>query len=267
MVSIPPKKKATRKPALTLAATALIIIRHMIGEFSQIIITTALAGLAIPLGGLIACLEHIRPNWLEEEFRHTLTAFGGGVLFSAVSLVLVPEGIRGLSWPWVAIAMLVGGFVFLLLDEALSRHGTPAAQLVAMLSDFIPEALALGAAFASQHPLGLLLALLIGLQNLPEGFNAFRELTSSARLSRCKILWGFLLLAVLGPLAGISGRLFLADHPSALHLMMLFAAGGILYLIFQDIAPQAKLERRWAPALGAVAGFLLGLIGQMLIVG
>ena len=239
----------------------------MIGEFSQIIICTALAGLAMPVGGLIACLERIRPNWLEEEFRHTLTAFGGGVLFSAVSLVLVPEGIQGLSWPLVGVAMLTGGFAFLFLDEALSRRGTPAAQLVAMLADFIPEALALGAAFASQHSIGLLLALLIGIQNLPEGFNAYRELSASARLSRGRILWGFVLLAGLGPLAGIFGRLFLTQHPFMLHLFILFAAGGILYLIFQDIAPQAKLERRWAPPLGAVVGFLLGLIGQMLIVG
>lgn len=44
-------------------------------------------------------------------------------------------------------------------------------------------------------------------------------------------------------------------------------AGGILYLLFQDIAPQAKLHRAWAPPLGATARFLLGLIGQMLIGG
>jgi ZIP family zinc transporter len=46
---------------------------------------------------------------------------------------------------------------------------------------------------------------------------------------------------------------------------MIFAAGGILYLTFQDIAPQAKLQKHWGPPLGAVAGFLLGLIGQLLI--
>jgi ZIP family zinc transporter len=45
---------------------------------------------------------------------------------------------------------------------------------------------------------------------------------------------------------------------------MLFAAGGILYLIFEDIAPQAALRNRHAPPLGAVAGFLLGLAGQLM---
>ena len=46
---------------------------------------------------------------------------------------------------------------------------------------------------------------------------------------------------------------------------MLLSAGGILYLIFEDIAPQAPLERAWAPPLGAVAGFTLGLVGHLLI--
>ncbi len=46
---------------------------------------------------------------------------------------------------------------------------------------------------------------------------------------------------------------------------MLFAASGILYLTFQDLAPQAKMKNRKVPALGAVLGFLLGLLGQQLI--
>jgi ZIP family zinc transporter len=46
--------------------------------------------------------------------------------------------------------------------------------------------------------------------------------------------------------------------------VMLFASGGILYSIFQDLAPQAKLENRWAPPMGAVFGFGLGMLGLML---
>ncbi|MEQ9262099.1 MAG: hypothetical protein RLP14_02950 [Owenweeksia sp.] len=45
---------------------------------------------------------------------------------------------------------------------------------------------------------------------------------------------------------------------------MVFSSGGILFLTFQDIAPQARLEKHWAPTLGAVLGFALGLMGHML---
>jgi len=48
---------------------------------------------------------------------------------------------------------------------------------------------------------------------------------------------------------------------------MLFAAGGILYLIFQDIAPQSQMKHHWGPALGAVAGFCLGMLGRLLVGG
>jgi len=45
---------------------------------------------------------------------------------------------------------------------------------------------------------------------------------------------------------------------------MLFASGGILYSIFQDLAPQVKLEKHWAPPMGALLGFVLGMLGLML---
>ena len=134
-----------------------------------------------------------------------------------------------------------------------------------MLSDFLPEALALGAVFAKGGSLGALLALLIGLQNLPEGFNAYRELVATGRIRRTVVLLSFVALVPIGPLAGLMGLYWLAPHPRVIHAIMLFAAGGILYLTFQDIAPQAKLKRHWVPALGAVAGFLFGLTGQLLI--
>ncbi|MDO9466667.1 MAG: hypothetical protein Q7J36_05145 [Thiobacillus sp.] len=47
----------------------------------------------------------------------------------------------------------------------------------------------------------------------------------------------------------------------------LFASGGILYLIFQDIAPQSRLNRHWAPPLDAVAGFSVALFGDMVVRG
>jgi ZIP family zinc transporter len=134
---------------------------------------------------------------------------------------------------------------------------------MAMLLDYIPEAMAMGAVFASGGTFGPLLAFLIGLQNLPEGFNAFRELTVSSQIPRKRTLAVFLLLPFLGPLAAFIGITVFGRHTPLLAALMLFCAGGILYLTFQDIAPQAKLAKHWAPPLGAVAGFLLGMIAQI----
>ncbi|MCB0406366.1 MAG: hypothetical protein KDD51_16410 [Bdellovibrionales bacterium] len=48
------------------------------------------AGLAVPLGGVLASREKFSPSWLEDELRHSVIAFGGGLLLAAVALVLVP---------------------------------------------------------------------------------------------------------------------------------------------------------------------------------
>ncbi len=230
----------------------------------EILLLTLVAGLSMPLGALIACVERIRPRWLEHEFRHSVIAFGGGALLSAVALVLVPDGIEHLSTDVALYWFLLGGLTFMLIDVLLHLFKTSASQLIAMLSDFIPESIALGATFALGGSNGLLLALLIGLQNMPEGFNAYRELRQSSHYSARRIITTFALMALLGPVAGVIGYVWLAAYPAVVSAIMLFAAGGILYSVFQDIAPQAKLTRHWGPPMGAVVGFALGIAGHML---
>lgn len=232
----------------------------------SVVAFTLLAGIAMPVGAALASVERIRPRWLETEFRHSVVAFGGGALLAAVALVLVPQAIGELSPLPVALWFCAGGVAFMGLDILLYRLKTSGSQLSAMLADFIPESLALGAAFALGGRGAVLLAGLMALQNLPEGFNAYRELRASTDYSRAKIVLTFTVMALFGPLAGVSGYLWLANFPQWVAAIMLFAAGGILYSVFQDIAPQAKLNKHWAPALGALLGFMLGIIGHMLTV-
>ncbi|NRA52538.1 MAG: divalent cation transporter [Gammaproteobacteria bacterium] len=229
-----------------------------------VVVSSLLAGLAMALGAAVASVEKIEQQWLEQEFRHSVMAFGGGALLSAVALVLVPEGMAHLEPLSAAMWFIGGGFSFMLLDILLYKINTPASQLAAMLSDFIPESIALGAAFATGSNNAFLLAGLIALQNLPEGFSASRELNESGTFSHRKIITMFALMALLGPVAAVSGYLWLSDYPVIVAAIMLFAAGGILYSIFQDLAPQVKLEKHWAPPMGAIFGFVLGMMGFMM---
>ncbi|WP_438864597.1 ZIP family metal transporter [Neptunicella sp.] len=228
-----------------------------------VVLLTLGAGLAMPVGALLAKFENIHSDWLEQEFRHSVVAFGGGALLSAVALVLVPEGIEHLSPIVAATCLIFGGATFMGLDMLLARLKTAGSQLAAMLSDFIPESMALGAAIAMGNDSAYLLAGLIALQNIPEGFNAYREINQSSNLSGQRIVIIFTIMSLLGPLAGVSGYLWLSDYPAVTGIVMLIAAGGILYSVFQDIAPQARLEKHRAPPMGAVLGFVLGVMGYM----
>ena len=233
-------------------------------EFYLVIALTFMAGMAMPLGALLAGVDQLRPTWLTDEYRHGIIAFGGGALLSAVALVLVPEGIAPLSTWLAAFCFVAGGVAFMALDVLLDRVKTPAGQLAAMLSDFLPESLALGAAFAVGESSGVLLACLMTLQNLPEGFNACRELRAATHYGARRIALIFAAIALLGPIFGVLGYSWLSAYPSVVAMVMLFAAGGICYSVFQDIAPQAQLEKHWGPPMGAVLGFVLGMVGHQL---
>ncbi len=228
-----------------------------------VIASTFLAGLTMPLGAAIACFDKIREQWGRDEVRHGVVAFGGGALLSAVALVLVPDGLKVLNPLSACLWFLLGGMGFMLLDIYLTKHNTPASQLAAMLCDFIPESVALGAAFATGSNNAFLLAGLIALQNIPEGFSAYRELNITSTYQPSKVLMAFSLMATLGPVSGVVGYLWLSGSPHVIGGIMLFASGGILYSIFQDIAPQVKLENHWTPPIGAVLGFMLGMLGSM----
>jgi ZIP family zinc transporter len=236
-------------------------------QLTLIILYTFCAGLCIPIGGAIANVERIRPSWLENELRHSIIAFGGGILLAAVALVLVPEGREYIQQPVLGmLILLLGGVFFFLFELYLGYRKSEKPQLSAMLLDYIPESIALGGAFAIGAKSAPLLALIIGLQNLPEAFNAFRELRVEPKDSALKILSFMVGLAFLGPIFGAVGYVFFSQNTVLLGATMLFASGGILYLIFQDIAPQSRMQRHWAPPLGAVIGFSLGMLGHSLVV-
>jgi ZIP family zinc transporter len=235
-----------------------------LADVLTIIAYTAAAGACVPAGGLLAKVERIRPAWMEREFRHFVIAFGGGILLAAVSLVLLPEGVEYVHAPVLIIAYFVaGGLSFFVIERALGLRRRESPQFLATLLDYVPESIALGGVFAIGSPAAPLLALLIGLQNLPEGFNSYRELKSLPGSSPRRVLILMVLLVPIGPVLGVLGWLFLSQHTHFLGAVMLFASGGILYLIFQDIAPQSRLRNHWFPPLGAVSGFGLGLLGQL----
>ena len=233
-------------------------------KIALILLLSWMAGLASFAGACIARWFGSGSSSTERQIVHGVVAFGGGLLVAAIAFALVPKGIENLDPLPLALSFAAGGVVFWILDAFLARRGGSRAQFMAMLMDFLPEAVSMGAVFGHDPHLGMLLALFIGAQNLPEGFNAFRELMDTGARER-RVLWSFFLVSLLGPLAAGSGLLLLRRQSTLTALIMTFAAGGILYLVFQDIAPQSKMRRHWTPPLGAVLGFIVGMLAAKLL--
>lgn len=235
-------------------------------ELVTILLISWMAGLMAFAGGFLAKAESIEESELKHEITHAVVAFGGGILMAAVAFTLAPKGIEELSAAGLVVTFSLGGILFCIFDYITSKYVGSRANLMAMLMDYVPESLALGALFAENRAEGYLLALFIAAQNLPEGFNSFKE-SIGGESSAASILTVLLICSFFGPIAAFTGFIYLSDSPSITAGIMSFASGSILYLIFQDIAPQSKMKRHWLPALGAVLGFALGMVGKQLLVG
>ena len=232
----------------------------------DLILYSGIAGITVFLGGLLAFRfnRHSAESFHKQQIIHGMVSFGGGIILSALALVLIPKGLEVLDIVPMSISFIAGAIIFLLLDRYLNKKGGKTATLLAMMMDFIPESIALGATFATDLNTAILLSVFIGLQNLPEAFNAYRDLQISGFKPRT-ILIIFFFLSFSGVIGALSGSFFLSDQPEITAHLMVFASGGILYLLFQDIIPESKLKHSYITSLGATLGFLIGIIGEKII--
>ncbi len=232
----------------------------------SIILFSGFAGITVFLGGLLANYfnHHIKESPVKYEITHSLMSFGAGIILSAVALVLIPAGMEELNLFPMILSFALGAILFMLLDQYLAKKGGKIATLLAMLMDFIPESIALGAVFSVDKNMAILLSLFIGLQNLPEAFNSYRDLVLSGFPAK-KTLMIFFGLSFFGIVAALTGHFLLTNSTNLTAHLMTFASGGILYLLVQDIIPESKLDKNYLTPLGASLGFLVGIIGEKLI--
>jgi ZIP family zinc transporter len=233
---------------------------------TKLILFSGIAGVTVFIGGVLANVfnHHIKESPVKYEITHTLMSFGAGIILSALALVLIPKGMEELELLPMAFSFLVGAILFMLIDQYLAKKGGKTATLMAMIMDFIPESIVLGAVFALDPKMATLLAVFIGLQNLPEAFNSFRDLVQSGFTTK-KTLIIFFFLSFFGIIGALIGHFLLRGYQNLTAHLMVFASGGILYLLIHDIIPKSKFEKNYLTSLGATFGFLAGVIAEKLM--
>ncbi|MGA1938857.1 ZIP family metal transporter [Arcobacter sp. YIC-310] len=232
----------------------------------EVIFFSFIAGITVFLGGLSSFYfeRTIENRALKRKVVHFLTAFVTGIMLSAVSFVLIPKGMENLNIISSVILFLIGAFIFYYLDTFIKKNSANISQILAMLLDFIPESIALGALFVYDHNIGILLAVFISFQNFPEAFNSYIELRNS-HFSKYKSLIILFCLSFIGVIFSLLGFYFLKDTSEITSGLMIFAAGGILYLIFQDIAPSIRVKNSRFLAMGVNLGFIVGMLSEALV--
>lgn len=136
--------------------------------------------------------------------------------------------------------------------------------VVAITVHNIPEGLAVGVGFAatgtgtaSTLEKARNLAFGIGIQNFPEGLAVSLPL-QAAGFSTWKSLWYGQLSGMVEPIFGVLGAFAVGLAEPALPYALAFAAGAMIYVVVDDIIPEANTEGNGKLATwGAIIGFLV----------
>jgi zinc transporter, ZIP family len=223
-------------------------------DILRVVAITAFAGGTSFLGVYIGK----RTRFTDQQVL-TLTAFGAGILIAAAVFEMVIEAEKSIGITLTLIAFLAGAVIFTIADIIAEKKGGGAGILLGIGLDIIPESLAIGAAIAAGPALAL--ALLIGIQNIPEGIASYKEMmTGKTAFSNNpkKALAAVGVISVIPVFLGLAGLFYLTGMKEAIAIIFALSAGGIFYMLYYDMIPKAHKERKWLPTFGAVLGFIVG---------
>lgn len=229
---------------------------------------TILIGLLVPMLGIVigSAVVFLTGREMSALLQKSLLGFAAGVMVSASfwSLLLPSVEMQG-DAKWVVLPAAIGfllGIGFLLLIDVLVPHlhiGTTQPEgprsslsrttmlMLAVTTHHIPEGMAIGVvlAGAGQANVGisaasaLVVSLGIAIQNVPEGAVVSIPMRASGK-SRMKSFLLGCLSGVAQPLGAVLVIVLAALFVPMLPYMLAFAAGAMLYVVVEELIPEAS---------------------------
>ena len=246
-------------------------------------------GILIPFLGTAlgaACVFFMKKA-LSDAVQRSLTGFAAGVMVAAsVWSLLIPAieqsaGMGKLSFLPAFLGFWLGILFLLALDHIIPHLHANSAQaegpksrlqrttmmVLAVTLHNIPEGMAVGLAFAlaAHNDSSVLLASAIalaigmGIQNFPEGAAIALPLRQSG-MSRAKAFGLGTLSGIVEPVFGLLTVLAAGAIQPLLPWLLAFAAGAMLYVVVEELIPEAHLGEGHMGTVGVMLGFLLMMI-------
>ncbi len=223
---------------------------------------------------------------INKKVLDAMLGFASGVMIAAsffsllAPAVQMSEDMGTKSWLVVGIGFLAGCMFLFAADkllphmhvtgdvikkEGVSNHWKKSILLVTAITIHnIPEGLAVGVAFGAAAA-GLpgasiagaiALAMGIGLQNFPEGAAVSVPLRREGFSRSKSFFWGQL-SGVVEPIAGVLGAFAVIAFRPILPYALAFAAGAMIYVVAEELIPEAHAGHSDIATLGLVFGFLV----------
>ncbi|MBU3827046.1 MAG: ZIP family metal transporter [Candidatus Anaerobiospirillum merdipullorum] len=221
-------------------------------------------------------------------FTKLSLGFAAGIMVAAsVWSLLIPAMESARAQDMLPLIPAAGGFIlgvlFLVCLDSLLPHlhfgatapegpriplGRNTLLFLAITIHNIPEGMAVGVACAVAAAGGgvdgtagaLALAVGMGLQNIPEGAAVSLPLCAGGQSRQVAFLKGAF-SGVVEPIAAAITVIFAAEFTPLLPWLLSFAAGAMLYVVVEELIPEAHLgEHSNGGTLCVLAGFLLMMI-------
>jgi len=238
-----------------------------------------LAGISTVLGAVVVTFLGI-PG---KKLLPALLGFASGVMLAISLLALLPEALEHGSIVSASVGFLLGVGIMYALDRFIPHAHASSSQefafenvpdapartkailRVGYLVFFglalhnLPEGLAIGAGLETSPELGSYIAIAIGLHNIPEGI-AMAGIMRAGGLSVVKMLILTLITGLMTPVGAGLGLIFFNISPLFIAGGMAFAAGAMVYIVNDELIPQAHKLNSHIAIGGLILGLMLVLI-------
>jgi len=243
-----------------------------------------LVALLIPFAGtaLGSAFVFFMRGDLPVQLTKILLGFASGVMVAASvwSLLIPAMEMDGGIWP--VTAGLMAGFAFLLLIDYITPHlhasgeeEGPHSKLskttklaLAVTIHNLPEGMAVGVAIAGALSAdvgmsvagAIALSLGIAIQNVPEGAIISMPLRAAGN-SRSRAFGVGALSGIVEPIGGALVLLLASVVTPMMPYLLSFAAGAMLYVVVEELVPEASLgEHSNLATVGFAIGFALMMV-------
>ncbi len=221
-----------------------------------------IAASSLLIGGFVAL--RAQPS---KRLVGLVLAFGTGTLISSVAYELVPE--EAIDAVGVGLALAIGGLVFYFGDAYVDRMGgenrkdldataenTGSGQSIVLgtILDGIPESLVLGIGLAVGGAISAAFLAAVFISNLPEAIAATVSLKASGvKSGPIYRMWAGI-VGISAAAAAIGYGIASAAGSSGI-LVQAFAAGALLTMIIDTMAPEAVQHGGKVAGLATLLGF------------
>lgn len=235
------------------------------------------AGISTALG-VIVLLIIGKPS---KKSLAAIFGFAGGIMLAISVFELLPEAEEIGSIIVAIIGFILGALLMFVLDklvphshfsdpkdltienpEKIKNVKSPILRtgylvLFGIALHNIPEGLAIGAGLESSEKLGLFIAIAIALHNIPEGLAIAGPLRAGG-VSIGKLFLFTLIAGLMTPLGAAIGIIFFNISPIFVAGSLAFAAGAMIYIVNDELIPQANSMHSHYGNAGLIVGLLAG---------